>query len=47
MRGRKRLEEAIANDEKIRSLTDDLNTLFELAREGENVGGDIERESKS
>jgi peptide chain release factor 2 len=47
MRGRKRLEEAIANDEKIRSLTDDLDTLFELAREGEKVGGDIERESKS
>jgi peptide chain release factor 2 len=47
MRSRKRLEEAIANDERIRSLTDDLDTLFELAREGENVGADIERESKS
>jgi peptide chain release factor 2 len=47
MRSRKRLEEAIANDERIRSLTDDLDTLFELAREGESVGADIERESKS
>ena len=37
MQDRKRLEEAIANDERIRSLTDDLDTLFELAREGENV----------
>jgi peptide chain release factor 2 len=34
---RKRLEEAIANDERIAALTDDLDTLFELAREGENV----------
>ena len=25
-------------------LTSDLDTLFELAREGENVSGDIERE---
>ena len=27
-------------------MTDDLDTLFELAREGESVGGDIERELK-
>ena len=47
MRGRKRLEEAIANDDRIRSLTDDLDTLFELAREGENVSADIDREMKS
>ena len=47
MRGRKRLEEAIANDDRIRSLTDDLDTLFELAREGENVGADIELGLKS
>jgi peptide chain release factor 2 len=46
MQDRKRLEEAIANDERIRSLTDDLDTFFELAREGENVLPDIERDMK-
>jgi peptide chain release factor 2 len=46
MQDRKRLEEAIANDERVRSLTEDLDTLLELAREGENVLGDIERELK-
>jgi peptide chain release factor 2 len=44
MQDRKRLEEAIANDDRIRSLTDDLDTLFELAREGEDVSGDIDRD---
>ena len=47
MQARKRLEEAIANDDRIRSMTDDLDTLFELAREGENVHGDIERDMKA
>ena len=47
MQDRKRLEEAIANDDRIRSLTDDLDTLFELAREGENVAADIERDLKA
>ncbi|MGD0669791.1 MAG: peptide chain release factor 2 [Bryobacteraceae bacterium] len=47
MHRRKRLEEAIADDERIRALTEDLDTLFELAREGEDVGGDIERDVKS
>ena len=46
MQGRKRLEEAIASDDRIRAMTDDLDTLFELAREGENVSGDIERDLK-
>ena len=46
MQERKKLEQAIANDERIRSMTDDLDTLFELAREGENVQADIERDSK-
>ena len=36
MQARKRLEEAIANDDRIRGMTDDLDTLFELAREGES-----------
>ena len=46
MQDRKRLEEAIANDERIRGLTDDLDTFFELAREGENVIPDIERDMR-
>ena len=40
------MEESIANDERIRAITDDLDTLFELAREGEQVTGDIERDMK-
>jgi len=43
MQDRKRLEEAVTNDDRIRSMTDDLDTLFELAHEGENVNGDIDR----
>ncbi|MGP8243236.1 MAG: peptide chain release factor 2 [Bryobacteraceae bacterium] len=46
MQDRKRLEESIANDGRIRSLTEELDTLFELAREGENVSGDIEQAVK-
>ena len=46
MQSRKRCEEAIDNDTKVAGLTDDLDTLFELAREGESVNGDIERELK-
>ena len=47
MQDRKRLEEAVANDKRVQSLADDMDTLFELAREGENVVPDIERELKS
>jgi peptide chain release factor 2 len=46
MQARKKLEQAIANDDRIRAMTDDLDTLFELAREGENVQADIERDSQ-
>jgi peptide chain release factor 2 len=46
MQERKRLEEAIANDERVKSLTEDLDTLFELAREGEDVSADIQRDLK-
>ena len=46
MQERKKLEQAIANDQRIHAMTDDLDTLFELAREGENVQTDIERDSK-
>ncbi|MBZ5586218.1 MAG: peptide chain release factor 2 [Acidobacteriia bacterium] len=47
MQDRKRLEQAIGAEERIRSLTEDLDTLFELAREGESVNGEIEREMKA
>ena len=44
MQDRKRLERALAIDRKVASLTEDLDTLFELAREGEDVLGDLARE---
>ena len=44
MQQRKRLEESLGNEQRITSLTYDLDTLFELAREGESVSGDIERD---
>jgi peptide chain release factor 2 len=47
MQERKRLENNIGNEQRIASLASDLDTLFELAREGENVNGDIERELQS
>ena len=47
MQDRKRLEEAVANDARIASMTDDLDTLFELAREGEDVTADIAREHEA
>jgi len=46
MQARKRLEQSIANDERVRALTDDMDTMFELAREGEAVEADIERDLK-
>ena len=41
------MEENLANEQRIASLASDLDTMFELAREGENVNGDIEHELKS
>lgn len=46
MQERKRLEEAVADDLRVAGLTDDIDTLFELAREGEAVSADIERDLK-
>jgi len=46
MQERKRLEEFISSDERVARMTSDLDTLFELAREGEPVTADIERELK-
>jgi peptide chain release factor 2 len=47
MQDRKRLEQGIADSDEVVRLTSDLDTLFELAREGENVIADLERELKS
>ncbi len=47
MQDRKRLEEQIDQDVKIRAMTSDVDTLFELAREGEDTTSDIAREIKS
>ena len=46
MQDRKRLQEQVGQDEKITAISSDLDTLFELAREGENVASDLEREMK-
>jgi peptide chain release factor 2 len=47
MQDRKRLEEQIQQEASIASDTSDLDTLFELAREGENVNGDIENSMRA
>ena len=47
MQDRKRLEEGLAHETQIAAQTGDLDTLFELMREGEDVGAEIEREMKS
>ena len=47
MQERKRLEQTLADEHRIATITSDLDTLFELAREGEDVNGDIARELKN
>ncbi len=47
MQERKRLEDALSDAERIAAITSDLDTLFELAREGENVDDEIDRDLKS
>ncbi len=47
MQQRKRLEESIQQAKDVRALTSDIDTLFELAREGEAVTSDLEREMKA
>jgi peptide chain release factor 2 len=47
MQQRKRLEEAIRSSSSVASATSDIDTLFELAREGESVNGDLEREIRA
>src|SRR5665213_2234485 len=47
MQERKRLEEAIQNSAQVAGVTSDIDTLFELSKEGENVTAEIEREMNS
>ena len=47
MRDKKRLETMVADDNALVSRTGDLDAYFELAREGEDVLADLERETKS
>ena len=47
MQDRKRLEEALENDRGVGNSVSDLDTLFELMREGEDVSGEIEREIRT
>jgi peptide chain release factor 2 len=47
MRDRKRLEALIADDEELVRRTSDIDAYFELAREGEDVLADLERDIKS
>src|SRR5260370_40161036 len=47
MRDRKRLESLIANDEELVRRTSDVEAYFELARAGEDVPADLERDIKA
>ena len=47
MQKRKRLEQALADEAQVSTMVSDLDTMFELAREGEDVLGDIERDMKA
>jgi peptide chain release factor 2 len=46
MRDRKRLEALIADDDELVRRSSDIEAYFELAREGEDVLGDLERDIK-
>ena len=47
MRDRKRLENLVADDEELVRRTGDIEAYFELAREGEDVLADLERDIKA
>ncbi len=47
MQQRKRLTEAIDHSAAVATAASDIETLFELAREGESVDGDLEREIRA
>jgi peptide chain release factor 2 len=44
MQERKRLESSLAEDRQVISLVSDIDTLFELGREGEDVAAELTRE---
>ena len=44
MRDRKRIEALLADDEELARRTSDVEAYFDLAREGEPVEADLERE---
>ena len=44
MQSRRRLEEALKTDQELERALADLDAYFELAREGENVGGELRTE---
>jgi peptide chain release factor 2 len=44
---RKRLEQSLGDDKSIAAMGSDVETLFELAREGEDVGAELTRELAS
>lgn len=47
MQERKRLEEGIGSAERLRRMAEDLDTMFELGREGEDIGAELTRELAS
>ena len=47
MREKKRLEHVIATDADLARRTDDIHAYFDLAKEGENVDADLQREISS
>ena len=44
MQERKRLETAIAHERQVSAIVSDIDTLFELGREGEDVSAEVEKE---
>ena len=47
MRDKKRLEKLVADDEELVRRAGDIEAYFELAREGEDVLADLDRDIKS
>jgi peptide chain release factor 2 len=47
MQDRKRLEESLSHDSKIAGINSDIETLFELSREGEDVAAELDREIRA
>lgn len=47
MQERKRLEQLVSEDKFVATALSDIETLFELGKEGEDVGSELERELKN